>query len=193
MMRGYVRASAVLPILLLCAAAATSTQPVQGLGDKVVAFCRAHRGEIVGNGECAVLAQKALKDAGAKGRLPDNPEKGDYVWGELVLAVEPSDGGVKFENGKARNLKPGDIIQYRDAHFAGGNRKRHYVMTAGHHTAVVNAVADFGMTIHVLQQNVGGDKTVREGVIHLEDLKTGWLRFYRPIARGNEQEAGLGS
>jgi hypothetical protein len=47
----------------------------------------------------------------------------------------------------------------------------------------VTAVGDFGMNIYVLQQNVAGEKIVSQGVLHLEDLKAGWLRFYRPASK----------
>jgi hypothetical protein len=49
-----------------------------------------------------------------------------------------------------------------------------------HHTAIVAAVEDNGATIHILQQNQDGNKTVREATLHLPDIKEGWLRFYQP-------------
>src|SRR6476469_5059447 len=58
------------------------------LGDKVVEFCQDHKGEQVGDGECASLANHALKAADARGRGPDDPNKGDYTWGKLVFTLE---------------------------------------------------------------------------------------------------------
>ena len=39
----------------------------------------------------------------------------------------------------------------------------------------------------VLQQNTGGKKIVSEGTLHLDDLKEGWLRFYRPVPAMSEK------
>src|SRR5207249_1534821 len=87
-------AAAVLVALALSPAASDDkkadkkkkAQPT--LGDQVVEFCESHKGEQVGDGECAALASHALKAVGARGRGPDDPNKGDYTWGKLVFTYE---------------------------------------------------------------------------------------------------------
>jgi hypothetical protein len=155
------------------------------LGEKIVAFCEQHKGEMVGNGECATLAGQALKAAGAKSRGPDAPDKGDYVWGELVLTLEHDTTGAKV-SGKRDAVRPGDVIQFRDAKFAGKKPggKGTYTMTFPHHTAVVRAVEAGGSAIHIYQQNVGGKKVVLEATLRLNDLTQGWIRVYHPVADG---------
>src|SRR3954469_23416176 len=81
-----------------------------GLGAKVVAFCEEHKGEQIGNGECATLAAQALKAAGAKRRGKDDPNGGDYTWGELVYTLTSDATGPKGE-GKRTEIRAGDIIQ----------------------------------------------------------------------------------
>ena len=91
------------------------------LREKVVKFCKEHKGEMVGDGECGTLAQAALREAGAKpvNEFAENPGPGDYAWGELVFVLEVKDGKRKREPADAK-AKPGDVIQYRDAAFRKG-------------------------------------------------------------------------
>ena len=154
------------------------------LGQKVVDFCRQHLGEQVGEGECAHLAGAALKAAGAKNRGPDNPNAGDYVWGNLVLTIEAGEGGPKT-TGKIADLLPGDVIQFRDTKFAWKTRNGHYTQSAAHHTAVLETVAQDGtpLTMKVFEQNFNGKRFVMESTLRPLDLKEGWLRFYRPVAQ----------
>jgi hypothetical protein len=100
------------------------------LGNRVVAFCRAHLGQKVGNGECAGLAYQALKSAGAAPRGgPDYPGKGDYVWGRQVVLVESSPSGPKL-TGAFSQIQPGDIMQYRDVRFDGSMPSSHGVVNS---------------------------------------------------------------
>src|SRR5258705_9404044 len=101
MPRQHLLRRALLPVLPLTVAAparaaAPATAPAAAkdvtLGQKVLAFAQKHKGEQVGNGECAVLASEALKSAGAARRGTDAPDKGDYTWGKLILTLQaPSD------------------------------------------------------------------------------------------------------
>src|SRR6059058_3339898 len=116
------RASVAMCIVLIAfaaglRAAAPAEQRDQSIGQKVVEFCRQHLNETVGEGECAHLANAALKAAGAKKRGPDRPNPGDYVWGELVLTIEAGESAPKV-TGKIADLRPGDVIQFRDTKFA---------------------------------------------------------------------------
>jgi hypothetical protein len=152
------------------------------IGEKVVAFCQEHKGEQVGDGECASLATEALRAAGARGRGADRPEKGDYTWGAQVFFIEGGESGQKAE-GKSAEIRAGDIIQLRDVKFKGKRPGGTYSMTFEHHTAIVAGVEDGGRTVHIFHQNFGGKKVVMNATYKLGDLKEGWLRFYRPVLK----------
>jgi hypothetical protein len=152
------------------------------IGDKVVDFCKKNVGEQVGNGECWTLANNALLAAGVKSSTAykDSPNKTDYVWGDLVFGVDAKDGKTT-ETGKASKVQPGDVVQFRDASFAGKQAGGGtYSLTASHHTAVVTEVTNDGKTVTVLHQNWAGKKTVTETTFQLDDLQAGWLKIYHP-------------
>jgi hypothetical protein len=151
-----------------------SAGDVPRLGDKVLAFCKDHLDKTVSNGECAGLATQALKTVGAKPRAgPDWPGKGDYVWGKQVYLVEATPDGLK-ERGKLGNVRPGDIMQYRDVKL--GERGGF-----SHHTAIVAEIDEEAKRIKVYQQNAGGRRFVTEGNLRLNRMVAGWIRIYRPI------------
>lgn len=174
-----------VPVLPAVTTPATGETP----GQKIVAFCREHLGQQVGDGECAALAAAALRQAGA--RLPgrDYPGQGDYVWGELVCYVQ---GGGRPQ-GNLTDIKPGDIIQFRDARFSGRNREGSgtYSLVADHHTAVVVALQSDRVTLSCYAQHGDGTSDVRASNLYLDDLREGWLRFYRPIPRPVRKMSGL--
>jgi len=181
------RANHIVALLLIL----TSTLPLLGapakepsLAEKILTFCRAHKGEQVGDGECSSLADNALKESNAKGRSAEKPNKGDYVWGEPVYAQVT---GEAKPQGKVTDIQPGDIIQLRDVKLAGKEANgRTYTMSFGHHTAVVAAVENGGATIRIFHQNYSGKRVVMDGVLHPGDLKEGWLRFYRPVVKAGK-------
>lgn len=152
------------------------------IGDRVVAFCKKHKGEKVGDGQCAALAIAALQDSGAKKRGgPDAPNDGDYVWGELVFTLEITSKGPKA-TGKVDAIKPGDIIQFRDSKWVTVLGNRTSSTTALHHTAVVATVDKKSNMLGIYEQNSNGKKIVSESVLRLNDLREGRIRIYRPIA-----------
>lgn len=152
------------------------------LGKQVLAFCAERVGVKVGDGQCATLAVQALAAARGRGMGRDFPNRGDYVWGRQVVLIEAERKGVKGLISLAA-VKAGDIVQFRDARLEGVNRNGGgtYWMSAPHHTAVVAAVDPNKSTLVVYHQN-WGKKIVRKDVMYLPDLKSGWLRIYRPIA-----------
>jgi hypothetical protein len=152
------------------------------LGDKVLAFCKQHKGECVGDGECSSLAGHALRAAGAKTRGPDEPNKGDYTWGDQVYRLE-QDGTQLRTEGSIKDVHPGDIIQFRDTKWAGAQRVGRYTKTFLHHTAVVAAVENSGKVLKIYQQNFRHQKIVTEDRLRLPDLREGWIRIYRPAPR----------
>lgn len=167
--------------VLIQLAAAPAAQ--QSLGEKVVAFCQQHKGEQVGDGECAALAIHALKEAGAKTRGNDFPNNGDYTWGTRIFTIEAQGESAPKTEGKPFDIKTGDIIQLRDVKFKGRRPGGTYSMTFGHHTAVVAGVEEGGQVVHIFHQNFGGKKVVMNATYRLNDLKEGWLRFYRPVLK----------
>jgi len=146
------------------------------LAEKVVKFCKDNLGQTVGDGECGTLAAKALEAAGATPfhRFKENPGPGDFVWGELVFAVELKDGKRRRDppDGKAQ---PGDVVQYRDAMFRTGSGG---IFVAPHHTAVVADIKTNGDMI-IYQQNVG-KREVTKATLQPNALAGGWIRVYRP-------------
>lgn len=153
-------------------------------GERVLAFAKEKVGEQVGDGECATLVVQALRAAGAKpfGTYKDAPDKGDYVWGRYVYTTGVKDG-ERYEKKAADRGKPapGDVVQFRDAKFEGRTPGGGtYTAAAPHHTAVVAKVSADGKTWTLLHQNWNGNRTVAEWELKPADLKSGWLRVYRP-------------
>ena len=153
------------------ASSAPANDPAAAVRERVLAFAKANLGKTVGNGECAALAFRALKAAGAKPRAPYGfPTPRDYVWGELVLLAEGTPNGPKM-TGSLNDVQPGDVAQFGNVKFARAHM--------AHHTAVV---ADISPTrLGLLEQHVGGQRIVVLGSVRLDKLATGWIRFYRPI------------
>jgi len=154
---------------------------VPELNQKIIAFCEANADKQVGSGQCAALAEHALREAGAKPRhefaapLPDLGED-DYVWGQLLQPTDP--------------VLPGDILQFRDVElkfrFPNGSS---YTQTFSHHTAVVYRVHAPGV-FTIVQQNVGGPgrtaeqkKLVQAGMIDVRAMTRGTIWAYRPVAK----------
>jgi hypothetical protein len=173
------------------AAAIPATDPVLlptvasfSLGPSILAFCRENVGKKIGTGQCAMLAEEALKDVGATPRGPDWPGEGDYVWGEPVAFIQAGISGLKVKD--LEKVEPGDIIQFHSARFSGfdhgqdGDGIYHY--EARHHTAVVESVDSGRKTITVLHQNWNGHQFVRRQTLPLRGMTSGWLRIYHPVA-----------
>lgn len=173
-------------ILIAILTGSISPAVAQTTSDKVVKFCKGHLGKKVGEGECANLAEAAFQDAGARPRtrFKEFPDRGDYVWGEFVYALEIKDDAKQETKAPKKSIQPGDVIQFRDAKFEGKKLRGfdNYHATYPHHTAVVLALKKEHNVITVLEQNVGGKRLVIESTYRLTDLKAGWLRIYRPVS-----------
>ncbi len=151
----------------------------------MVKFCKAKLCKTVGDGECTGLVTEALVAAGAKTSrdFKDSPNEGDYVWGEPVYRLEVKAGQRTEEAAKGRKVRPGDVVQFRDAKFAGRTAGGFYTTSSPHHTAVVVGVQNGGRTLVVLHQNSNGKRVVTQQAYHLADLKEGWVRVYRPVEK----------
>jgi hypothetical protein len=155
------------------------------IGEQVVNYARGKLGERVGRGECFDLADRALRNAGAKsaadfGSVADDA---DYVWG---TAVSLSD------------VRPGDIIQFRDYRYdrtvETSTREDTDFQTRPHHTAIVERV-DGGGALTVLEQNAPEGDPGKRTQLFFSDVSTssggkkttvkvqGTFRFYRPQPR----------
>ena len=174
-------------VLGLWAATAAGREP--SLGEKIVDYCKSHKGQQVDRGECYDLAHQALRSAGAKTGGKDSPGEGDYTWGDLILVLESAKTSPKATQGKLGDVRPGDILQFRDAKFEGPLRGRNgrYATIMDHHTAVVSGVERQGKVVKIYQQNHNGKRVVLHDTLYTDDLKQGWMRVYRPVADAAEK------
>jgi myosin tail region-interacting protein MTI1 len=161
------------------------------MGDRIVAFCKHHKGKRVGSGECSALAEAAMRSAGAQPHGWGDRSRGvderfdDYNWGELIYSLERE--GTNFKStGQLKSVRPGDIIQYRDVELAGQNDDGYYRASAKHHTAVVSGVEGDGM-LRIYHQNFNGRRVVMADRLRLGDLQQGRLSIYHPIPRARRQ------
>jgi hypothetical protein len=175
------------PIDMNAAPAAAQATTVQGaistqdVASNMMTFLQSKLGQRVGGGECAHMATEALRVSGAKFMQigADTPDPGDYVWGTLVKTLEFT-GGTVVDSNPAAALRPGDIIQYKNATFSTG-------VVAAHHTSVVAKVDTSGNVKVVYEQNMqitgvkGGNRTVAKHALDLSTLNGGSLRIYRAI------------
>jgi hypothetical protein len=158
----------------------TAKEPdVPEVNAKVLEFCRANLGKKIGDGECTSLAAAALRQAKAKRSTTRDKE---YVWGKLVRTVTA-------KTNLTGDVLPGDVLQFRDAHFKKKIEGGTIEATYPQHTAIVAAVKDEGKVVEVLHQNVGDSRqtdrerrTVQRATIHFNQLqKGGWVKIYRPV------------
>lgn len=152
------------------------------LSAKILQYCEANLGQLVGDGECTALSGSAMAAAGAARMKKQAPNRGDYVWGELVALIEFEEKGVKGLE-SLKQVKPGDMIQFRDAHFQGPVRTGKggtYLAQAAHHSAVVESVDVANAVLKVFHQNSNGRRFVIRDTFYPTDLRRGWMRIYRP-------------
>lgn len=121
---------------------------------KLVAFCKAHHGQPVGDGICWTLADEAFKACGLR-----RPGREPRVWGRLIDLT------------KEKPL-PGDIVEFRSARFPDA-------MTGPEHTAVVVASAPKGRIV-IAEQNWSNVRKVHTREMDPSALISGELMFYRP-------------
>ena len=159
------------------------------MADRIVSYASRNRGGRVGDGQCDTLVNAALKAADAKtakdfGAIsPD----ADYVWGATVTLSE---------------LKPGDVIQFRDYTFKrvdvtdddSGTTTDELEGDRPHHTAIVKSVDGDG-AVTVWEQNAPEGSPVVSTQLFFTSRKTtsgnkttrikvgGTFWFYRPEAR----------
>ena len=88
--------AALLSSWFFCCALTSVPAQDPSLNQKIVQFCEAHIGQKVGDGECFALASHAFHEAGATRHFADSPNKGDYVWGTLIVQVAGGADSARF-------------------------------------------------------------------------------------------------
>ncbi len=151
------------------------TQPVVpegSLNTRILTYAEAEVGTQVGDGQCGSLAIGALNFAGAKSNFDRMDPNGDFAWGQLGTTLTARSHDVS-------QVRPGDVIQFRNAQTVTRNGYSTSWQTADHHTAIVESVS--GTTITVLNQNVNGQLTVQRGTWNVADLTGGTMWVYHPV------------
>ncbi len=186
-----------LAVLLTCgrvfADDPTGLEARTQLGDRVVEYCKQHKGKRVGNGSCTIFAAAALQAAGAQLRGPDDPSSSepvrasDFNWGELVFVLERV--GTEFKTkGEIKSVRAGDIIQFTNTTLTGSlDEYSTYTMSARHHTAIVADVLENWTVLKIYHQGANGRKKVSTTNLRLVDLQKGRFTIFHPIANTQDQ------
>ena len=169
--------------LPLVAFATEDSDQTPELNQKIVRFCKNNLGKKVGNGDCYFFANHAINSSGGSRPLRNHPGPADYVWGKLVYYREQTKSETK-SSGKRDSIRPGDIIQFRNARFSGQNWS--YGFT--HHSAVIVGTENNGDRMRIFHQNYNGKKHVTTLTLHAHTLKKGWFRVYRPHVTPNRKK-----
>ncbi|PQE13190.1 gmp synthase protein [Rutstroemia sp. NJR-2017a BBW] len=148
---------------------------------RVASWAEDHLGTQVGNGECWTLAFEALKavaeECERKGEEPCMVSQGlvhGYQIYESKNGVAEPRGGVQ-EAGVVR----GDVLQFFESHFRDKKGGQKWA-GAPDHTSVVVGVEPNGV-VKVVEQNVGGVKTVMNGEYNMAELVKGEVRIFRAV------------
>jgi hypothetical protein len=159
------------------------------IAERVTAFARQRLTQSVGNGQCFTLADRALAAAGAMSAADfgEISPDADYVWGSPVSLAD---------------LRPGDLVQFRDYAFtrtvvtdnASGTSTAETGGDRPHHTAIVEQVGAGG-AVTVLEQNAPVGSPVSRNTLYFAASTTtsgdttttvqvsGTWWFYRAQAR----------
>ncbi len=155
----------------------------------VAAWCAAHLGQMVGNGQCADLANQALIATGHETFYqtggPTGPDS-DYVWGQLVATITTAN----CKTLPMGTIQAGDILQFRNVTtmhtttYPNGGWSSE-TMTATHHTAVAAGTesdsSGSGTIVDTFEQNDNDVQLVVRNQWYLADLTGGTIWVYRPI------------
>jgi hypothetical protein len=155
---------------------AHTSQDIPIVNQRLLAYASAQIGKRVAGGQCAGLVNEGLRIAKAKpyGSWADWPTEGDYVWGDRITVVDP-------ENTNINQVKPGDILQYRNVRIVSktGNSTRSF--SAPQHTAIVESVDPQTNQVTVLQQNFNNNQKVTRDPLTIRGIRAGTIYVYRPV------------
>lgn len=143
----------------------------------LVGFAVGNLGKTVGGGQCADLPAEGLTTVGAKpfGSWQDFPSEGDYVWGKRSATLTPESN--------QSDLKPGEVLQFRDVKIVTRSGNAKFTFRAEHHTAIVEGFDPQTRVAKILEQNSQGRTYVTRGSIDLKGLQSGTIWVYRPEPR----------
>ena len=173
--------TACLILATVCASSAfTAEDPT--LNDKLVEWSKKQVGYAQGRGECTDFILAGLAAVGAKTNksFTDDPNRGDYVWGEHIGTLYiASNGRPVFEWVDPENkAKPGDVLQFRNVKIK--VPRTSVPAQFSHHTAILEKTSDDQVRWTVLHQNVNGKRTVQRHTFQMSRLTGGWIGIYRP-------------
>lgn len=142
---------------------------------QLVTFATKKLGDPVGNGECADLAAKGLESIQAQpfGTWGDYPSTGDYVWGKRTSTLT--------REAKPQELKPGDILQFRNIRISTKSGYVTSTYTASQHTAIVESFDSVTGLTTILHQNSNGRRYVVRDTLDLAGIKSGTIWAYSPV------------
>lgn len=129
-------------------------------------------GQRIGRGECWDLADQALESLPSVMYHRGLGPGGDYKWGLLSATITRAN--------PVANLRPGMILQFRDAVFHWRRNRKVYLRKAEHHTAIVSAVSDDKNDLCILHQNESGVRQVTFGYYRISSIKGGTVWAYAP-------------
>ena len=121
---------------------------------KVVVWARGKLGHKIGRGECWDLGEEALKQAGASTSTDLGPlgADTDYVWGDPIDLAKVQPGDVL----QIRNhvVTTTTVVEYKFKDGSVVTETQEHTATRGHHTAIVNGMADANGRLPTLEQHV---------------------------------------
>lgn len=152
-------------------------------GEHVASWCEVKIGQQVGNGECWTLAHDSLQKGCGKHAFISS----GLIHGALLYTVKAN--GEKPEvilPNVTDDIKRGDILQFKSCFFKYPTMTMTY--GAPDHTAIVLDVQEGSQggllkNLKIIQQNMGGVKTVGEAEIDLGKLKGGDIKIFRPVEK----------
>jgi hypothetical protein len=159
------------------ASASASFSITNPLGQQLVDWLHARIGTQIGDGECATTVNAALKAFGLPSYDtlgPTGPDA-DYVWGTLLLTYHAGDAVSLLDQ-----IRPGDIIQFRNVTIHDVVPGGYYDYSFPHHTAMVEANQGGG-NLTLLESNLNGNLNVAETLRHFAVMTGGTIWVYRPI------------
>ena len=141
------------------------------IGEELVQYAVTRLGKKVGQGECWDLPFHGLQAINAK--TPHDLGKNLYVWGEPISLSDARRGDIlQFEG----------VVIRRTWRTEKGTEWKEWSFR-DKHSAIVESVN--GVFFHLLNQHIGGKKTVTRLEIPLGDefITRGTIRAYRPIKK----------
>jgi len=155
----------VLTILFLCSIFLFQlhAQETPELNLKIANYVKTVIGTKVNRGECWDLAYEALTQ--------NNCEwDGNYKYGKKL-------------NPKTDSIYPGDLLQFNNVTLKYKKDGLLYKENFGMHTAIIYTVKAKGIYEIAHQNNAFSGRKVGLSELNLENLTSGTIQFYRPVAK----------